>query len=141
MKIDVMFPSKYLKASDLNGKDFALTIKAITIDEVVMRGGGKKKKGVLWFEGAEKQLILNKSNATGIDESVGGGKGDTDNWIGKRIILTAVQTMDKRDKGLVDCIRIRRESDKKVYFIEGSEDGWFVCPIGGNVVTKKEATT
>jgi len=128
VKIDVMFPSKYLKASDLNGKDATVTIKAITIDEVVMRGGAKSKKGIVWFEKAEKMLIVNKGNAIAIDHVVE-GKGETNNWIGKAVTLTPVQTYDKRDKQWVDCIRIRR-ADGKVYFIEFEKGAWFDCAVG-----------
>ena len=129
MKMSVMFPSKYLKAEDLQGRNVTVTIKAVTIDEVTMLGGVKNKKGIVWFEGKEKQLILNKGNAVAIDHVLD-GKGETSNWIGKEITLTPAQTFDKRDKVLVPCIRIRRAEDGKVFFIEVKRGGWFDCEIG-----------
>jgi len=139
MKKDVLFPSKYLSAADFAEKDYELTIRAVTADEVVMQGGKKDTKGVVRFKNAEKMLILNKGRWDGID-SQNGGKDETDNWIGAKVVLTSVLYFDKSKKEWLPCIRVRRNSDQKVYYGEHGGGDWFDCPRLGRPegVTVKE---
>ena len=136
MKKEVLFPSKYLNAGDFAEKDYMLTVRAVTADEVVMKGGKKDMKGVVRFEGADKMLILNKGHWDGID-SENGGDDETDNWIGKEVILTSVLYFDKAKKEWLPCIRIRRASDQKVYYAEYNNGLWFDCPRLGKPVGAK----
>lgn len=85
MKISEMFPSKYIKADDLQGQRLLLTIMSVTIEEV----GEKEHKPVMRFVGKEKGLVLNKTNATSIAQIYGD---DTMAWSGQRIELMAVPT-------------------------------------------------
>ena len=59
-------------------------------------------KPVLHFQGAQKGMVLNKTNANVITILYGD---ETDNWIGKQIELYPTQT-DFRGE-IVDCIRCR----------------------------------
>ncbi len=85
MNIDSAFPSKYLKAGDLGGKTVRLRITGMSIEAV---GKEKENRPVLSFNGTEKTLVLNKTNANTITTLYGR---ETDNWIGKDIDLYAAQ--------------------------------------------------
>lgn len=79
MKLDQVFPSKYLKASDLQGRDITVRIARIGLEEL-----DDGKKLVLYFDGAQKGLICNRTNADRIAHYHGN---DTDGWLGKEIVL------------------------------------------------------
>jgi len=72
-----MFPSKYLKAEDLRGKDgkgwreFNLTISSVSSEEFESDEKGKETKWVMHFRGAEKGMVLNRTNAQTISDSYG----------------------------------------------------------------------
>jgi hypothetical protein len=103
MNINDQFPSKYLKASDLNGEEIIVTIKDCVVESL-----GEDKRPVLYFAGKEKGVVLNKTNATNISDAYGG---DTDEWVGKKVVLyTAWVDFQGRS---VESIRIRpaRPSD------------------------------
>lgn len=104
MKISVIFPSKYVKAADLNGKPVTLTIKGVTLEEMVTHDNKKVSKPVVWFERATKGFVINLTNALIIAALHGD---ETDNWTGKRITIypTQVKAFGKME----DCIRVRQE--------------------------------
>jgi hypothetical protein len=97
MDIRSAFPSKYVKASDLQGKDVR-----VIIGQVAMEQTQADAKPVLYFQGREKALVLNLTNANTIADMYGD---DTDNWIGKPITLFATRIDMKGER--VDAIRIR----------------------------------
>lgn len=96
MRINDAFPSKYLAAADLNGKTITVTIDTIQMEEV-----GEDHKPVVYFRGAKKGMVLNKTNASTISRMHGQ---DTDDWIGKRISIWPTQTDFRGDT--VPCIRV-----------------------------------
>lgn len=104
MKMSLMFPSDFVKAGDLDGKDATKTIKAVTMDELTMSGGRKETRPVIRFSDAEKKLVLNKTNATAIAGMYGN---ETDAWIGKKITMYPTETQFGSET--VDCIRVRKE--------------------------------
>ena len=59
MNINDLYPSKYIKADDIQGQQVPVTIASISIEEV----GDKDHKPVLKFIGKEKGMVLNKTNA------------------------------------------------------------------------------
>jgi hypothetical protein len=61
MKVDNMFPSKYLRAADLPRPGMTLTIDAIQQEQI-----GGDDKYVLYFLEEERGLALNKTNALAI---------------------------------------------------------------------------
>ena len=83
MKTSQAFPSDYLKASDLNGKQVTVTIGRV---EMVDMGQGKEKESklLIHFNGKSKGLVCNKTNCTTIEKLYGD---ETDGWIGKEITL------------------------------------------------------
>lgn len=102
MNYELLFPSLYLKAAELQGKDVTVTIEKVQLEELTMRGGLKKKKGVIYLRGKEKMIVLNRTNAETIVKLYGP---DTNGWIGKRITIYADRVTFGRET--VDAIRVR----------------------------------
>jgi|SoiMethySBSTD1v2_1073268.scaffolds.fasta_scaffold225255_3 hypothetical protein len=102
MKRDDVFPSKYLKCADLNGKPFVLSIASAPLETLKSSDGKEQKKIVLYFLGAKKTLPLNATNFDSAAEICGD---DTDNWPGHKIELYPSRT--QMAGKTVDCIRIR----------------------------------
>lgn len=96
-----MFDRDYIGAWDLP-RDAVVTISKVEAATLVAQGNKKAKKPVLYFEGKEKGLACNKTNAKTIAAMYGN---DTAKWIGKRITIYATKTMFGSEQ--VDCIRVR----------------------------------
>jgi hypothetical protein len=97
MKISEEFPSQFLKASDLGGREIRVIMGRVDRETI-----GTDKKLVLYFKGKEKGLVLNKTNANTIGDGYGD---DTDEWFDQPLILFSVKT-DYQGK-VVDAIRCR----------------------------------
>src|SRR6185503_10037910 len=89
--------SEYLKAADLQGQNVR-----VVIDRVEMRDVGDDHKPVLFFQGKEKGVVLNKTNANNIAIAYGD---DTDEWHGKEVVL--YEAMVDFQGRSVAAIRIR----------------------------------
>ena len=108
--VRLLFPSQFIAAADLKGRDVTLTISRLGIGESLRAEGGKAvKKHIVYFaemdkrpEDDRKKWVLNKTNAKTIAKLYGN---DTDAWIGKRITLfpTTCQSFGET----VDCIRVK----------------------------------
>lgn len=108
MRVELLFPSRFLKCLDLEGKPLELTIAAVTVEELQMTGGKKERKPVVYFEErADKALVMNKTNAMAIASLLGP---ETDAWAGKKITL--IPSKDRMGGKLVDCIRIQNGDSK-----------------------------
>lgn len=105
--IDNVFPSNYLKASDLGDASPAVTIDRVEIEAI---GRNKEMKPVIYFQGKEKGLVLNKTNAKKIADLT--GSKDTDDWSGCRIRIYATETEFGGET--VECIRIKAAGTEKV---------------------------
>jgi hypothetical protein len=99
MKISEAFPSRYLKAADLNGHHTTAVIDHIEVEDIDGRG---KARPVLYFQGRTKGCVLNKTNGTVIAGALGD---DTDTWPGKAVEIFPDQTTFQGR--LVPCIRVR----------------------------------
>lgn len=101
MNIKTAFPSNYIKAADLQGRDINVTIRDVKIADV---GTAQEpdEKPVVYFEGKEKGLVLNKTNANTIAGIYGD---DTDLWRGKSITLFESQTEFQGRP--TACVRVR----------------------------------
>jgi hypothetical protein len=80
MKRSDVFPSKFTKAGDLEGKELTATIKYMEIEPV---GQDKEDKPVLYFEGDVKPIVLNGTNWDRLEYTFG----DSDNWPGNKVTL------------------------------------------------------
>ena len=102
--VNEMFPSKYLKAADLQGHTVAVVIDRLELGEVG-QGDEKEQKWIMYFEGKEKGLVLNKTNSNMVAAAYGD---NTDGWTGKPLELypTRVPFAGK----IVDALRVRTEA-------------------------------
>ena len=113
MDVRLLYPSLYLAAHDLQGKDATLTIMRMDVEEMKTERGSEKKPIVRFAEtrakaekagdvSKEKRWVMNKTCALVIAAMHGN---EIDNWKGKRITLyaTKAQAFGK----VVDCIRVR----------------------------------
>lgn len=106
MKKSDAYPSKYLSAADLKGREFHLTITEVIEEEI---GRSKEPKPVVYFKEAKKGLALNKTNWSAIEKAL--GSDETDDWTGGRITLYPSETSYEGET--VDCIRVRPKSPPK----------------------------
>jgi hypothetical protein len=102
MKRDEVFPSKYLKASDLGGKPLTVVIEKAPLEVLKSPEGKEEAKTVLYFRGLRKTLPLNRINWDSVAAIAGD---DTDQWPAASIELYPSKT--QMAGKTVDCIRIR----------------------------------
>jgi len=98
MNINSAFPSDYLKAADIPaGRRVTVTIENVTIEKL-----GEDTRPVVYFNGKEKGLVLNKTNANMICEIA--KSEETEDWRGIQITLysTKVDFQGRR----VDALRV-----------------------------------
>lgn len=81
MNINQVYPRKYAVGHDIDGKQPTLAIRAVTLEQM---GEGGEKKPVIWFTGAKKGVVLNKTMARAIENIYGP---ETDGWTGKYVTL------------------------------------------------------
>lgn len=107
-----LFPSKYLAAHNLEGKDVTLTIRQVVEREEIKTQRGSDFVSILYFEETlksakpgmeEKRFVLKPTNGDTIAALYGN---DYSKWIGKRITLYPTTT--SVGGKTVDCIRIRQ---------------------------------
>ncbi len=105
-----LFPSDYLGAHDLRGRDVDLTIRAVVKEEIKTEKG-PEMRACVYFEEVqaktppgekEKRLVLNRTNGKTIAKMHGP---EVEGWTGKRITLFPT-TVDAFGE-IKDCIRIR----------------------------------
>jgi hypothetical protein len=97
--IENLYPNKYLKPADLDGKEVTFTIASVTVEEI---GNPKERRAVLSFVGQMKRLVANKTNLTAISKLYGMKFAG---MVGKSIVLYPTMTSFGGD--LVPCIRIK----------------------------------
>jgi len=96
MRISEAFPSRFLKASDLNGREYKLTMSRVEIEDL-----NGEMKPILYFHNAEKGLVLNKTNAEMIALMFGD---ETNSWSGQAIVIKPDKT--QMQGKIVDCVRV-----------------------------------
>lgn len=84
MKISEEFPSKFLKAADLKGKEPKVVISHVEREKI-----GDDMKLVVHFQGKDKGVVLNKGNSNTIADAYGD---DTDDWAGREVVMLSVWT-------------------------------------------------
>lgn len=91
MKASEMYPSKFLKATDLGGKSHIVKILTVKI-ESLGQGEEEEQKPVVYFERRDKGLVCNKTNWNTIIELYGD---ETESWIGKSIKILPMEVAFK----------------------------------------------
>lgn len=112
MKMDAMFPSKYISAADLQGKQAKVTIQKVTMEQLEEA----TEKPILYFKDRQKAMVLNRTNASTIAEAFGP---DTDDWLGRDIVLgTAKVSFQGR---LVDAVRVSIPEHERNRTVKGGD--------------------
>lgn len=101
MNINSAFPSKYLRAADLG--DATPTVTISHVEMATMPGDAHEQRPVVFFEGKEKGVVLNRTNSNAI--AVIAGSLETDDWTGIRVQLYVAVVSFKGEE--VEAIRIR----------------------------------
>ena len=106
MNINSAFPSNYIKASDLMGKAVQVVIKDVKVEQI---GRDKDAKPVVYFQGKDKGLVLNKTNARKIADI--SGSQDTDDWAGTSILIYPTETEFAGES--VECVRVKAPTQQR----------------------------
>lgn len=101
MNVNDVYPSRYVKAHDLGDKNVTVTIKSAAMENLGYSKEAESKL-VIYFERATKGLILNRTNAMIIASLY---SPETDNWIGKAIILYSARI--KAFGAWADAVRVK----------------------------------
>jgi hypothetical protein len=91
MNLSEMFPSRFLKAGDLKGRPRVATIAGLQHEQF----GDGTQKWVMAFVGWPKTLPLNKTNGFAVGDLYGP---NTENWIGKRILVAEEMVTFKNER-------------------------------------------
>lgn len=102
-KLNQVFGGDYLKADDLQGRSVPVIIASVDVKDF-----DDGKKLIIAFEGKDKTLVCNRTNASILEELF--GSSDTDDWIGKRAVLIT-KKVEFQGK-LVPAIRFDLEAGK-----------------------------
>ena len=94
-----VFPSKFIKADDLDGKAITFTIDRISIEEL---GEQRERKPVVFFRETRGGLVLNRTRWDAIEDLFGS---DSDQWVGKSLQLYPSKTSFGGKR--VACVGVR----------------------------------
>jgi len=99
-----MFDREYVAAYDLpEGKDIVVTISKVTVAQLPVAGTSKtQKRPIVFFEGRDKGMVLNKTNGKTIAALYGP---KVEAWTGKQIVLFVVEVPFGAE--IVPAIRVR----------------------------------
>lgn len=84
MDYDQLFPGRFMKAGEFQGRAVTLTIASVEIEELPQDQGKAKVKGIISFRETKKGLVLNRTNGECFKALFGR---ETDGWIGKAVTL------------------------------------------------------
>ena len=99
MKRSELFPSRFLRCADLQGRPQTVTITEVNLEDV---GDDGKQKPVIYFRGKVKGLVCNATNFDVIADAVGD---ETDDWVNLPIEIYPTKVNFKGQ--LTDAIRVR----------------------------------
>ena len=97
VSVNDSYAGDHLKCADLKGREVTLTIASAALEKV-----GDDIKIVARFQGTDRDLVLNKTNAGCIAEMYGD---ESDLWTGKKITLLPTQT--EYQGKIVPAIRVK----------------------------------
>lgn len=107
--VDLVFPSQYVKAADLKGRDVTVIIADIHYEDLVMAGGKRDRKPSITMttvsgKPLEKRWIIPKTVAKQIAQTLGEKRVEC--WAGKRVTMYPTTCRGQRGEE-VECIRVR----------------------------------
>ena len=86
---DAMYGSKYFSVPDLKGQRPRRTIGKVEVAELKEKDGSTKRKRILYLEGEDKPLVLNKTNAVKLAMAFGK---ESSEWTNARVELYSEMT-------------------------------------------------
>ena len=86
---DSIYGTKYFGVSDLRGQQLHRKIGKVEIAELKENDGSTKRKFVIFFEGEDKALPLNRTNARQLALALGK---DASKWVGATVELYSEMT-------------------------------------------------
>jgi hypothetical protein len=86
---DDLYGSKYFSASDLHDETPRRKIRKVDVAELKEKDGSTKRKYIVYFDGVEKALPLNKTNAHKLAAAFGK---DPSKWVGVVVELYSEMT-------------------------------------------------
>jgi hypothetical protein len=98
-----MTSSKYLKQDDI-GDGQLFTVKGFKRENVAPEGEAVENKYIMFFDEAEKGLVMNSTNIQLAERAF--GSDETDDWIGKKIVAYVDPNVSYGGK-IVGGIRLR----------------------------------
>lgn len=102
MKVSQMTDSKYLRKEDIEG-EVIVTIVKVGQGNVAMDDQPEEKKWMIKFKEFPKPMVLNSTNISLLAKLCGD---DTDEWIGKEVVLYVDENVSYAGK-LVGGIRVK----------------------------------
>lgn len=103
MKVHEMMESKFLKKEDV-GNGMLMTVAGVEQRNVAKQGAEPEEKWCLVFEESDKPCVMNSTNLQLAMRIM--GSDDTDDWIGKKIVLYTDPNVSYGGK-IVGGIRVR----------------------------------
>lgn len=104
---DQLYPGRFIKAGEFNGRPVTLTITSVTLDTLEKEDGTEREQPIVSFAETKRQWVLIKTNAQCLRAMWGDA---VDEWIGKRVTLYPERdTSGLSDSGL--CIRVKGSPD------------------------------
>jgi hypothetical protein len=105
----LVYPTEYIKAPDLRGKDVTVTIARVAWENLVMEGGRRDRKAVIHMTNARrvplgKRWVVGKTVLKQIAASV--GSPDVSQWIGRQVTMYPTTCKGKAGETM-ECIRVR----------------------------------
>jgi hypothetical protein len=124
MLVSQEFPSRFLSGDEINGHVVPVTIKEVKKETVKENPKDPQSKDVpvfiVYFEGKERGVKLNKTRANEIKSVTGAD--DTDHWVGQKVFL---YTKPQRAFGeLYNVIHIRGSQEDTGY--TGNGEGEYI---------------
>lgn len=120
MKVSEVYPSNFISAGDLDGKELRLTIERVEDKNKVKREDGTPiDRIVIYFKGTPRGFVAGKTSARTIRLEHGN---DMENWVGKQITIyptttkiakawaekSGVPVLEDHGKSVtVPCIRVK----------------------------------
>lgn len=117
--LELVYPSEYVKAADLRGRDVTVIIHDVTRENLVMVGGKKDRKAVVTMRLRNKDgspgQVLGKRWVVGktVLRQIGASTKSNiiGEWIGREITMYPTTCRGKEGKE-VECIRVRVRVDQ-----------------------------
>lgn len=111
MKMSEEFPSKYLRAADLQGREIKVIMNYCDREQVGQEANDTKP--ILYFKGKDRGLVLNKTNAMTISDHYGD---DTNDWLDQPLILFAAMIPFQGKTQAAIRVRIPTAKDLKTTY-------------------------